>query len=68
MKQQVNGGVAKCQSCGSLTLPVSLAGIQGSEHKDGEKRTGFNVYLLCIVWLKKNELHCCVAAVQCSQH
>lgn len=29
------------------TLPVWLAAIQEREQRDGEKRTGYNVYMLC---------------------
>lgn len=49
-KKKVEGGVPKCCSCRSLALPVSLAAIQTSEQRDGEKSTGCNVYLLCNDW------------------
>lgn len=48
-EEKVEGGVAKCRSCRSLTLPVSLAAGQerASEQRDCGKRRDCNVHLLC---------------------
>lgn len=46
---EAEGGVAKCCSCRSLTLPVSLAVSQqkAGEQRDFENRRDCNVHLLC---------------------
>lgn len=48
MKEKVRG-VEGCLNATHVdhTLPVWLAAIQEREQRDGEKRTGYNVYMLC---------------------